>query len=614
MKRILTYIIFLTLSISTLSNEYQDYTLFSRGKNAYYSENYEEAKQSFEILMRTFPKSTIFEKNYAYFYIGMSYFNLKDFKKAIYYLEKATYAPDDNELNNNPEIEKTIYFSQKDFALGYSLLKTNNIEKALIYLKRVDYTVYFPLSAYFEHRALELLSNYDDKAYSKLKLKFYYDFNEIPKLSLKELTDIGEFYISEKSYGKAKEFYNILLTDYNLKEDELTIYESYLKLLVLDKDYDTLIKFTENTVGKRRELAMFYRGVTFYKKREFSRAVYLFEEIKSGIFYEKARYYLASIYYSLGNYKDTIAILKYSKADDLFTKNMLAASYLALGEDENFRKTAEDIVKKYANTYLGIYYSLMLEDKDTTLTRITTIKDLSLLMGNILSHSKNLPSDFLKKANSLEMQQLTDIAKFGDEDILKLVFKKRNLLEKNTLSYNYSTTVILEKGDFYSLALKNSQQHMREFLKYKELIQYIYPRYFKEDIHNYAKKYDVPEELIYTIIYNVSGFNSFYTSEDSKFGLMGIAYDRSKPYKMRDLFNASYNIELGVQKLKKLLETQNGNKIKALIAYIYGEDYLNTIYFINNNINFSSVTTPENRYFLENLLITYIFYNKLYEY
>lgn len=614
MKRVLKYIIFIMMALSSFADEFQDYKLFTAGKNAYYAENFKEAKQDFELLLRTFPNSNIFERNYAYFYIGMTYFKLNDYKNAIYYLEKATYSPTDNELNSNYEIEKMIYFSQKDYALGYSLLKMGNIEKSFIYLNRVNYTLYFPMSAYYEKKALELLSEHQFIAKAKLQLKFYYDFSQIPNLTLKELKEIGEFFVSEKNYEKAKLFYQTLLLDVDLKGEEVTIYEEYLKLLILNKNYNELIELTATAQPHIKDMVTFYRGVAFYKKRDFSRAIYLFEEINDGPYHDQAKYYLASIYFALRDYRDTIETLKNTKAEDIYSKNMLASSYLQLKDEKNFKKIAQEIVSSYPNTYLGIYYSFILEEKKESSYEISSIRDLSLLRAKVVAKSKNLPEDFLKRANSLEMQQLSEIAKLKDEDILKIILKKRNILEKESLAYSYLTTAILEKGDFYALALKNSQKNMMEFFKYKELFNYLFPRYYSDEINNYAKKYDVPEELIYTIIYNVSGFDAFYASDDSKFGLMGISYNKDTRYKLTDLFTPTYNIEEGTKRLKELLELYNGNKTKVLIAYIYGDDYLKHIYFTNEDFNLAAITVPEERYFLESLLLTYIFYNKLYEY
>ena len=615
MKKLFLYLtILIIVNTHTLSNEYQDYQLFTEAKNAYYSENYEKAKDNFEVLLRTFPVSNVFNENYAYFYIGMTYFNLKDYNKATLYLEKVTYVPTNDKLSDDSEIEKIIYFSQRDYALGFSLLELGNVEKAMIYLNRIDYTTFFPISANYEEKALELLSKYQPSAKSKLALKFNYDFSKMDDLSIDELINIGEFFISEKNYSKGQHYYEILLSKVKSTVNYNKVYEDYLKLLILDKNYNKLLKVTEKVGREQKSTAIFYRGLAFYQKKDFSRALYLFENIHHGKYYSKAKYYTASIYFALGDYKSTINVLSNIESNDLLSDNMLATSYLYVNDNKNFKKIAEKIINNYSNTYIGVYYSLLMENNNIP-TRILSLNDLSLIAIHILSQSVNLPEDFLRKADSLEIQQLSQIVKFGDEDILKLTFNKRNFLEKQSLAYIYSTTTILEKGEFYSLALKNSQKYMVEFLKYKELFQYIFPRYFKDTINTCSKNYDVPQELIYTIIYNISGFDPFYTADDSKFGLMGIFYDKNKPYRVEELFNPDYNIELGTKKLKELLELYDGNRLKTLIAYIYGENYVKNIYFGNNNdINFSSITIPEERYFLENLLLTYIFYTKLYEY
>ncbi len=91
------------------------------------------------------------------------------------------------------------------------------------------------------------------------------------------------------------------------------------------------------------------------------------------------------------------------------------------------------------------------------------------------------------------------------------------------------------------------------------------------------------------------------------------------PYTSREeivtLFDPDTNIAMGTEKLKSLLETYKGDKLKSLIAYVYGEELLNRIQFdYDGDLNLDLVADPEERYDLQNLILTYMFYKKLYNF
>lgn len=155
--------------------------------------------------------------------------------------------------------------------------------------------------------------------------------------------------------------------------------------------------------------------------------------------------------------------------------------------------------------------------------------------------------------------------------------------------------------------------HTEKVFEYKDLIKYNYPLYYKNIVDINSKKYDVPQELIYSAMLISSKFNKRLLSENSKIGLMQIPYESSKD--IISLFDPQINIAIGTEKLKSLLESYKGNKLKSLIAYIYGEELLNRIQFdYDGDLNLDLITDPEERYELQNLILTYMFYKKLYNF
>ena len=244
-----------------------------------------------------------------------------------------------------------------------------------------------------------------------------------------------------------------------------------------------------------------------------------------------------------------------------------------------------------------------------------SLEDLIVFSNLILSSQISLSQDFIPKADILEIDQLSQIAELENREILKIAFQKSSFNKKKSVEAVLGTTLILESGKFYDLAFKNSLLALRDFADYKELFKYEFPLYYGDIISEYSKKYDVPQELIYTIIHTITGFNPYYISDDSKFGIMNIPYKDDSSLRFFELFDVNTNIEEGTKILKTLLDKYKGNKIKTLIAYVYGEEYLDLIYFGHtNDINFTSITIPEERFFLQNMFMTYIFYSRLYDF
>lgn len=614
MKKFLTIFLFIFLYIYSFTSENQDYTLFLQGKEAYYSKNYPLAKQNFETLLKSFPNSNIFSNNYAYFFIGMNYYYLKEYHKASYYLEKAVYTSN-KLLNDNVEAEKAHLFAERDFALGDSLMKIGDNDKAIIYLKRINYNTFYPFVAYYERKALEILKNFSPIYEKKLQLKFNYDFSVIDSFDISDLIQIGDFYLSQKAYLKAEEFYSLLLKRKNIDyKDSKEVYKGYFNALFKMKKYDKILELTQNTNATFSNLFKYYRGLTYYQLRDFPRALFLFDSITTSDFYSKANYYSASIYFTLGEYKNVLNHLKLVSDKNITTDTMAAFSYFYLNDKNNAHKAAIAMAQKYPNTYVGLYFKYLLSNNILSLKLLNSLEDLINFSNIVLDNEKKLPADFITKADILEVDHLSQISQLGEREILRLNFNRSSLAGKSNFKTGYLTTLILEKGEFYELAFENSKHYLSDFSEYKELFKYDFPLYYHEIVEYCSKKYDVSPELIYTIMHDITGFNPYYISDDSRFGLMGIPYTDSNSFNFFELFDPKDNIEEGTKILKKYLKKYQGNKIKTLVAYIYGEAYVNELYFdYTNDINLSSITIPEERFFLQNIFMTYIFYLKLYE-
>ncbi len=92
MKKIFMILFFIINSSMAFTYTYEDYDIFIQGKNAYQNEEYEEAQNKFETLLNSYSFSPILKNNYAFYFIGMTYYRMGDWKNAVFYLEKAVFS------------------------------------------------------------------------------------------------------------------------------------------------------------------------------------------------------------------------------------------------------------------------------------------------------------------------------------------------------------------------------------------------------------------------------------------------------------------------------------------------------------------------------------------
>lgn len=613
MKKIFMILFFIINSSMVFTYTYEDYDIFIQGKNAYYNREYEEAQNKFETLLKSYSFSPILKNNYAFYFIGMTYYRMGDWKNAVFYLEKAVFSHKLSFFNRGSEIEKNIYFAERDYSLGDALIKTGNKETGLVYLKRLDYSTFSPLTSHFEEKALNLLAKDDIQYQNYYNLKFRNDFSHIKEISTKELLKAAHFFFSKKEYEKAEKLYKEILKNPDIEKADKEKAESEL--------FRTLIRAGKNkeiitlTYGKNgnKDLYFFYKGLAYYRMKDFSRCLYAFENVKGGRYSSLALFYRTGIYYSFGDYEQVLKTAAKIPRKNVITEIMVANSYLKLGNDKLFEKKAENIIKTYPNSYEGMFYSFLLKNKDIDINKHNSVFKIGLILDNLLANCKNINDNFINTVDKLEIEKLSTIAAMEDEELIKIEIENSSFINKHSIQNGYAITTILEKGQFFDLAYKNSTTYRRDFFEYKDLIKYNYPLYYKHSVEMSSRKYDVPQELIYSTILISSKFNKRLLSENSKIGLMQIPY--SSREEIITLFDPDTNIEMGTEKLKSLLETYKGDKLKSLIAYVYGEELLEKIQFdYDGDLNLDLVADPEERYDLQNLILTYMFYKKLYNF
>ena len=614
MKKIFMLLFFI-LNINIFSYNYDDYSIFIQGKNAYEKEDYITAQESFETLMRSFGYSPILKNNYAFYFIGMTYYHLRDYEKAVYYLQKAVFTYNNSFLTKESKFEKNNYLAERDYSLGDALLKIGNFELGETYLQRLDYNYYSPKPSYFEKKALLLLMERKSGFEDYYNLKFNEDLKSADKLADDKLLKVTEYFSSQKKFDKAiylgKKILSSPSKDSEIKEKAIIeIFRSYLQ----EKKYKEIIDIA-NKYDKivDSNILFFYKGVAYYKLKDFSRCLYFFESIKEGKYLPTALLYVSGIYYSFGDYNKVIESVNKISTKNIIADILLADSYLKLKKERKFEETARKITNNYPNSYEGLFFAFILENKNMDLASHNATFKISLIIDNFLNSTKSDTDNVFDKINYLELEKLCNISKIKNEELLKIELQNSSFVNKYSISNGLAVTTILENGEFYDLAYKNSSAYRKEFFKYRDLIKYNYPLYYKDIVDNCSKKYDIPQELIYTTMLLGSKFDKEAISKNSRIGLMMIPLKHEE--EINELLKPEVNIELGSRKIKELLKKYNGNKLKTLIHYNFGEGVAKSIKFdFDGDINLDTISNPEEKYEIQDLIITYIFYKKLYNF
>lgn len=607
MRKIILYLIIL-LSLGSYSYTYDDYALFMKGKNAYDSGKYTEAKNYFEQFMRTYQESTILKNNYAYYYIGATYYKIDDLEKASLYLEKAVFSLNSPLFKRTSFDERSRFYMMRDFLLGELFIKMGNEEKAITYLKRLEYNVATDVTSTYEKKALELIKKKNSIYDKYYRLKFKDEFGLINEFDTRTLISIGSYFISGRNFDKAIKYYSLILKNKKLSVSEfISVETGMLQGMLRGRKYDDIIKYASDR--KKVGHISFYLGMAYQYSGRLNDAINAYNEVKNGSFQERAKIQIAGILYSIKKYNEVIKICSNLQRENFFAMRMITYSYLELEDKKNFKLNAEKFMDKYPSIYDSLLFYYYLKEKEKSKDDKNTILKMGMVIDNYIKDLKPILGKNLNDSEKVEIDKIKKVTAFDNEDLIKIEIENSSFTNNRTVENGYSITTILEEGGFYSLAFRNSTYYKSQFFKNSDTIKYIYPKYYMELVGKYAKKYDIPPILIYTIINVVSKFNSESISEDGV-GLMRIRTDRGS---IESLSNPEKNIDMGCQKLKVILNKNSGNLMKSLIAYVNDDEYLRRLNFdSNNDLNLDSIIDPREKYELQELLITYMMYSKLY--
>jgi soluble lytic murein transglycosylase-like protein len=95
---------------------------------------------------------------------------------------------------------------------------------------------------------------------------------------------------------------------------------------------------------------------------------------------------------------------------------------------------------------------------------------------------------------------------------------------------------------------------------------------YDELIHNAARRYRIPEALVWAVMHAESNFNPHAVSRVGASGLMQLMPATAEDMYVRDIFDVRENIEGGTRYLRVLANMFDGDMVKMVAAYNAGPD------------------------------------------
>ncbi|HAN21826.1 MAG TPA: lytic transglycosylase [Clostridiales bacterium] len=141
----------------------------------------------------------------------------------------------------------------------------------------------------------------------------------------------------------------------------------------------------------------------------------------------------------------------------------------------------------------------------------------------------------------------------------------------------------------------------------KEIRKSRYPIRYEEYVIKYSREYNVPQEVIYAVIYSESGFDENAKSSAGAIGLMQIIPDTydwlsrlmDESYAEGDIYKPENNIKYGVFYLSHLYHDRFNNWDTALAAYNAGHgrvaNWLNDTRYSDDGIALKEIPYEETR-------------------
>ncbi|MGL5279621.1 MAG: transglycosylase SLT domain-containing protein [Cetobacterium sp.] len=607
------YLIILTimLGIRSFSYNVDDYIFFNKALEANKKEDYKNSLFYYEIYQKNFPYSYPLTSNYAKYYIAKNYMDMKKYDEALLFFSRAVYVP---ESYVKQELKKTNYFQyRRDYNVAKIYQLKNDKNRSIEYYKRLVTDYYDPQLEPYEKKALKILEKTNEKYRYIYEIKYQNNLKLIDKLDKNELSNLANYFYEKKEYEKTVEILDKLGSYNEKKVNQKIIYlESLLKL---DENKKVIELTKDARVGEANFL--FIRAVAYEQNKDYSRAIYNYEKIQDIKFKDRAAFRIGRIYYKIEDYDKAKEVIEKVTQKNERIDSLLLDVYIKLQNRKKFMELYVEFKNKYPeNSNTGLYYMVYtkLMEKDSNSWQLANY-NIFYASNYVVRNYVNSITDFeIKNTYKEEVLRdaLTQIGALKNPELLELAVQSNNFdLDTETIQDKITIMNSYIDSKFYKESFKKVKTFKREFYRYRNLLHYVYPKYYREEVQNTRKKYLVPQSLIYTIMYIESGFDN----ENDKFervGLMGIP---KKLIKNKDeyYYNPQINIETGTEILKKIYDKHNGMILKTLIEYIYGEKVLKGLNFeLDGDLKLETIVDEKFQTEIEEIVYTYAFYSAIY--
>ncbi|MGL4861681.1 tetratricopeptide repeat protein, partial [Cetobacterium sp.] len=541
------YLIILTimLGIRSFSYNVDDYIFFNKGLEANQKGDYKNSLFYYEIYQKNFPYSYPLASNYAKYYIAKNYMDMKKYDEALLFFSRAVYVPQ-NYVKQ--ELKKTNYFQyRRDYNVAKIYELKNEKNKSIEYYKRLVTNYYDPQLEPYEKKALKILEKTNEKYRYIYEIKYQDNLKVIDKLTKEELLDLANYFYEKKEYEKTVKILNKAGSYTENKVSQKIIYlESLLKL---DENKKVIELTKDIQIGEANFL--FIRAVAYEQNKDYSRAIYNYEKIEDVKLKDRAAFRIGRIYYKIEDYTKAREVLEKTNQKNERIDSLLLDIYIKLQNRKKFIELYNKFKNKYPeNPKIGLYYmvytKLIENDRNSW----------QLANYNVFFASNYVVRNYMNSINNFEIKKtykeevlkdaLTQIGALKNPELLELAVQSNNFdLDTETIQDKITIMNSYIESKFYKESFKKVNIFRREFYRYRNLLHYVYPKYYREEVQNTRKKYLVPQSLIYTVMYIESGFDN-ENNKFEKLGLMGIP---KKIVKNNDeyYYNPQINIDTGTE-------------------------------------------------------------------
>ena len=312
-------------------------------------------------------------------------------------------------------------------------------------------------------------------------------------------------------------------------------------------------------------------------------------------------------------------LLEYYKAHETYNKdtNKQSKDFITTFK-ESLTKYKEDVSKYWKSVLITSKYSYVVYSNNFKQRSIINYKKSSITIQVIATDIKIAQNLISTRYNNLF--ELTNQEAFRNELILRNTYKKLNiifdtplnneLLISNLLSTKYKEKVLQEAvlEEYKEKIYKNNKYYTSSYKLPSDFKYKLEKRYLKT-IQQYEKLYNLPKNILYSMIKIKTSFNPYALNSDARFGLLLISNQIGTDayyelYKDKRLLDAAYlykfknNIKIGATYFSILFNdkfkniTNNTTKMYfSILAYEHG--LKNTLELFDNNIeNINKLSAP----------------------